>query len=56
MFSCRNEVFQEQLWDISINAVKDFLSPEVLQRYQSPPQPSQDQSTAAIAVQQEADS
>ena len=24
---------QEQLWDISINIVKDYLSPEVLEKY-----------------------
>ena len=29
----RNETAQEQLWDISINIVKDYLSPEVLEKY-----------------------
>ena len=36
------------MWEISINAVKDFLSPEILQRYQSrQQQQSQEQSTTA---------
>ena len=34
MFSpSRDEANQEQLWEISINIVKDYLSPEVLERY-----------------------
>ena len=34
MFSpSRDEAQQEQLWEISINIVKDYLSPEVLERY-----------------------
>ena len=45
---CRNESSQEQLWEMSIDAVKDHLSPEVLERYKLPPQqPSQEQITAA---------
>ena len=46
-FSCRNESFQEQLWEMSISAVKEFLSPEVLQRYQLSPHQPEEQSTAA---------
>lgn len=29
----RNKQIQEQLWEISVNIVKDFLSPEVLEKY-----------------------
>ena len=48
VFFCRNESSQEQLWEMSIDAVKDYLSPEILQQYKLPPQqPSQEQSTAA---------
>ena len=32
-FLYRNEAFQEQLWEISINAVKDWLSPDILAKY-----------------------
>ena len=30
---CRNEELQEQLWEIGVNIVKDYLSPEVLRQY-----------------------
>ena len=34
MFSpSRDEAQQEQLWEISINIVKDYLSPEVFEKY-----------------------
>ena len=36
----RNEKFQEQLWEISVNAVKDYLSPEVLEKYGSKASPA----------------
>eukprot|EP00731_Ephydatia_muelleri_P016736 Em0009g1160a len=29
----RNEAYQEQLWELSINAVRSYLSPETLERY-----------------------
>lgn len=29
----RNEKLQEELWEISVSIVKDFLSPEVLEKY-----------------------
>ena len=36
----RDESKQEQLWEISINMIKEFLAPEVLERY-GPSQPVQ---------------
>jgi len=32
----RDKVVQEQLWGISVNIVKEFLSPEVLAKYGEP--------------------
>ena len=32
----RNVQFQEQLWEISINIVKDYLTPDVLSKYGAP--------------------
>ena len=32
-FNCRNEAFQEQLWEISCNMLKDYLSPDILREY-----------------------
>ena len=29
----RNEAHQEQLWELSVNAVRSYLSPEILERY-----------------------
>ena len=29
----RNEALQEQLWEISVTAIKDWLSPEILAKY-----------------------
>ena len=31
----RNTELQEQLWEISINIVKDWITPEILQKYGS---------------------
>lgn len=29
----RDETLQEQLWEISVNAIRTYLSPEILERY-----------------------
>ena len=31
----RDQQLQEQLWEISVNIVKDYLTPEVLEKYGS---------------------
>ena len=31
----RNAELQEQLWEISINIVKDWITPEILEKYGS---------------------
>ena len=41
----RNEASQEQLWEISINAVKDWLSPEILAKYGATGRPLEEQPT-----------
>ena len=33
LFVFRNESHQEQLWEISIKMIKEFLTPELLERY-----------------------
>ena len=32
-FHCRNEQFQEQLWEISCYMLKDYLSPDIWREY-----------------------
>ena len=34
-FWCRNEQFQEELWKITVDRLKTFLSPSILEKYGS---------------------
>ena len=49
----RNEEFQEQLWEISVTAVKDYLSPEVLEKYGSRTPPAATQNVVSEDTQAE---
>ena len=42
---CRNEQFQEELWNISCDLLKDWLSPEIRSKYCTPSQPIVPQSS-----------
>ena len=42
---CRNEQFQEELWSISCDLLKDWMSPEIRSKYSTPSQPSATQSS-----------
>ena len=37
-FICRNEQFQEELWSISCDLLKDWMSPEIRSKYSTPTQ------------------
>ena len=41
----RNEQFQEELWSISCDLLKDWMSPEIRSKYSTPSQPSATQSS-----------
>ena len=45
--SHRNQIHQEQLWEISCNLLKDYLSPDVWREYG--PSESEQQTTEATA-------
>ena len=45
-FWCRNEQFQEELWKITVDRLKMFLSPNILEKY-GPTQTTTDQSETA---------
>ena len=36
--NCRNEQFQEDLWSISCDLLKDWMSPEIKSKYYTPSQ------------------
>ena len=33
MHNCRNEIFQEQMWTKTFESLKDYLSPETMEKY-----------------------
>ena len=39
--TCRNEKFQEELWSISCDLLKDWMSPEIQSKYSTHSQHSQ---------------
>ena len=39
--TCRNEQFQEELWSISCDLLKDWMSPEIQSKYSTHSQQSQ---------------
>lgn len=51
-FNCRSEQFQEQLWDISCNLLKGYLSPDIWREY-GPSETEQQREEAAANGQEE---
>ena len=50
---CRDQQLQQQLWEISVNIVKDYLTPEVLEKYGCPENSqSREQDQEVIDVQE----
>ena len=52
-FHNRNEQYQEELWDISIKAIRQYLSPEVLEKYGAArPPTTTSNSSGSVAVEE----
>ncbi len=48
--TCRNEAYQEELWRRSVEALREHLSPEILDKYGALLSPSPAENTPATAV------